>query len=405
MWAASPNRDQASFEGYRSVRYFGSLDGLRCVSIVAVIWQHAAGYVYEGMPWLTLLTRGFMGVELFFVISGFLITTLLLREQAEYGEVSLKKFYLRRTLRIFPLYYSVLALYTVLVLLMDRHNAAGRGFFHNMPYFLTYTTNWFVDLKINEDGVRRVIFIFAWSLATEEQFYLIWPSIFRFLKRFPPLAVVGLAIIINQAAKYGLLSWAIPTNSRGQVILVSISTGICLGVVAAHVLHSRAGFERAARLLGRRWSAPVALVLMLGVQALPIGDVPTFRLLSQITMTLLVVACVIREDNALAPVLGSAPFRRIGMVSYGMYMLHMLAMHVSDKVLHTAHLYSHWWRFVGGLAGAYAAAALSYRYYEGFFLRLKDRLGGHGAQPKRQQTVVAASEAAIGGPAVDHEEA
>jgi peptidoglycan/LPS O-acetylase OafA/YrhL len=96
------------------------LDGLRCLSIAAVIWHHAGGTRHSG-----LLFRGHHGVSLFFAISGFLITTLLLRERVRNGQVSLGRFYGRRTLRIFPLYYAVIALYVALVYLLDRRSDAG----------------------------------------------------------------------------------------------------------------------------------------------------------------------------------------------------------------------------------------------------------------------------------------
>src|ERR1700758_3162269 len=94
---------------YLRTRYFGALDGLRCLSIVWVVGFHAK------LANTQLFRRGDYGVGLFFVISGFLITTLLLREKASRGEISLKNFYARRTLRIFPLYYAAVILYTALV--------------------------------------------------------------------------------------------------------------------------------------------------------------------------------------------------------------------------------------------------------------------------------------------------
>src|SRR5882672_6045500 len=92
---------------FQKAKYFPLLDGLRAVSIVGVVWHHAGGALHFSGP----LSRGYHGVSLFFVISGFLITTLLLRERSRTGAISLRKFYLRRALRIFPLYYAVLALY------------------------------------------------------------------------------------------------------------------------------------------------------------------------------------------------------------------------------------------------------------------------------------------------------
>ena len=105
-----------------AVKRFGSLDGLRCLSILAVLWHHSG--VDIDFP---LFHRGQLGVRLFFAISGFLITSLLIRERVRHGEVSLRKFYVRRSLRIFPLYYAILLTYVVVVAIVERDTAVGRA--------------------------------------------------------------------------------------------------------------------------------------------------------------------------------------------------------------------------------------------------------------------------------------
>src|SRR5215831_11452940 len=112
---------------FLEVRRFGSLDGLRAISILAVIWSHGPG---QTAKW-ELARSGRLGVDLFFAISGFLITTLLLREQSASGGISLRQFYARRALRIFPLYYAVLALYCVLMA-ASRNTNSGSGFFSHL---------------------------------------------------------------------------------------------------------------------------------------------------------------------------------------------------------------------------------------------------------------------------------
>ena len=126
---------------FRGARYFGSLDGLRAISVLAVVWHHTVGHD-KTLPYF--FSNGDEGVTLFFAISGFLITTLLLRERDTAGSINLRAFYIRRALRIFPLYYAVVALYVVLTLLFERTTPAGREFFANLIFFLTYTSNWYV---------------------------------------------------------------------------------------------------------------------------------------------------------------------------------------------------------------------------------------------------------------------
>src|SRR5215210_4095717 len=141
------------YDTYRSTRFFASLDGVRCLSILAVIWHHC-GWNKAPEGWAVLST-GYLGVDLFFVISGFLITTLLLRERQDTGRISLRDFYIRRTLRIFPLYYTVIGLYVL------------------------------------------TVFVFGCSLATEEQFYLLWPTIEKALKGMAIPAIIGTVLLVR----------------------------------------------------------------------------------------------------------------------------------------------------------------------------------------------------------------
>src|SRR5262249_16720595 len=151
----------------------------------------------------------------------------LLREYEKWGRISLRAFYIRRALRIFPAYYAVLLLYVVMVWVLEGHSPDGEEFFANLGYFTTYTSNWFVAV----DG--RAIFYFAWSLATEEQFYLLWPTIEKHLRgwRAVWLAVLVLAIrqVVESAAEAGYLN----PDHLAVVITLSIYPPLLGGVVLA----------------------------------------------------------------------------------------------------------------------------------------------------------------------------
>src|SRR5581483_9077803 len=123
---------QANFERFMAIRRFSALDGCRALSVIAVVWQHTSG-----SPGPSFLQKGFLGVDFFFAISGFLITSLLLRERDAVGAISLRKFYARRALRIFPLYYLALLIYLGLVAATRRHTPEGTQFFHHLPAFAT----------------------------------------------------------------------------------------------------------------------------------------------------------------------------------------------------------------------------------------------------------------------------
>jgi len=357
--ARVPRVAAASYEAYREQRFFASLDGLRCLSIVAVIWHHAG--VYD--PSIPISTRGFLGVDMFFVLSGFLIVTLLLRERERRGSIALRAFYLRRALRIFPLYYAVALGLAATFLFIRPESRLAEPFLHELPFHLTYTSNWI--------AVTSVLGI-SWSLAAEEQFYLAWPPIERYLARFA-LPILALVVAVNQALNFRLVPLSNDTYASLR-ILHSTFTPICLGVGLAHLLHARRGYERFARLFGARWAVLVfagTLLLLLCDPRDDIGGWP--RLAMQIAMAGMLGACVVREENALSRILCWAPVQRIGVVSYGMYLLHLFAMHGVEILTGRFDLHVAGLRFVLTLAATWLAAEISFRCWETPFLRLKTR--------------------------------
>ena len=144
---------------------------------------------------------------------------------------------------------------------------------------------------------------------------------------------------------------------------------------AAAVLHDRRGFELVSPVLGNRWAAPLALagLLMTIEGGLPMGGIWGL-------MVALVGCVVIRETNGLAPILGWRPIAHIGVVSYGMYLLHMLSFHAVKWMLSAIGLNHEWLWFPATVVAATLAATLSYRYYESWFLRLKDNYSRGGAR-------------------------
>jgi peptidoglycan/LPS O-acetylase OafA/YrhL len=354
-----------AYNDFLSARFFAGLDGLRCLSIVAVVAYHVAAS-HGG-----LIGRGYLGVALFFAISGFLITTLLLRERDKVGQISLRGFFARRALRIFPLYYTVLGLYTAVVFLAEKDAVVRGDFFSNLPAFLSYTSNWFVP----QHPDKRVIFYFAWSLATEEQFYLLWPLVIRLSKRawVPVLFMCGLL-----AASLGtpaLVSAGLVEGSQlGVRMLTSISASICMGCLAAYGVHSPRGFARVYPVLGQAWSVPVLAVVLLGVVAW--HGAPAW--LTSLAMVALVVATCIRSKQPLSAPMSHPWVRYIGTVSYGIYLLHMLVLNFVRRAVPGQGAAV---QFVLTLALSVLVAGLSHRYFESWFLKLKGRFDwrGHAA--------------------------
>ncbi len=394
---ALPARTTAdlAYERFRAVRHFGSLDAMRCIAILAVIWQHCPP-VPHGTTGLTDI--GASGVSLFFVLSGFLITTLLLREAPDVSAISLRDFYIRRALRIFPLYYAVLGLYTLLVLLLER-NAAGDLFLRNLPFYLTYTNNWFVDLAPDAEGRRRVIFIFAWTLATEEQFYMLWPPLLCLLGRTRAAIVLGGVVAVTLWAlwTWGPLNVPVGSFERLVRILQSPSVQICAGVFLAMALDSRRLFGLLHGALGRPWSSPVAAAISVATLFWP-GEASTGWFVAlAVAFSALIGSCVIREDHGLARFCRPVVLRRIGVVSYGMYLLHMLAINAVRAIMSKAGVESAVLSFALSTVLAWVAAEISFRVFETPFLRLKDRFRRHAGSGRDAGPSPALAQAGVAG--------
>lgn len=316
--------------------FFPSLDGLRALAIAPVVFHHATPRPLEGA-----LGRGPLGVDLFFAISGFLITTLLLAED----EISLRRFWWRRSLRIFPLYYFVLGLYVAHALVFGDRD----GFLASVPVYATYTSNWLP---------HSTVFAFAWSLATEEQFYLVWPLVLRFARGLVAPACVAIAVVaVDQAAERGLLPLEPGLLLR---MLRSIATPIALGALVAIVHHARPALTRA--ILGRRFSAPAALAFVIASAAFGWPLFPT-----HLAMAALVGACCVRPDHGLRRILESRALRHVGAVSYGIYLLNVSCIVAVRHFTQNTALV-----FLFGFAASVAAATVTRRVVEIPFLLLRD---------------------------------
>jgi len=341
-------------DDYLNTRSFASLDGLRALSILAVIWHHTAG---DAGGW-TLLSRGFLGVDFFFIISGFLIVTLLLRERRRTGTLSLRNFYARRVLRIFPAYWATLLLVAMVAFLKPGPSAAQLQ--RDLPYALFYVSNLVPMLTLLS---------VTWSLSTEEQFYLFVPPVQKY---FPHafvrvLPVIYLLVILPP---FGFL----PSVHLPDFFRQTTFGPILLGVMLAYVLDDPRGWSLVQRMLGHPWSSVGALLLVVLACSLPTADITGWaRLAIHASLLVLLASCVVREEHVLRPALTWWPIRRVGVVSYGMYLYHLLADWPMSRVLERAGIHSGLVRFVAVATLTYVIAELSYRWFEVRFLALKER--------------------------------
>lgn len=345
-------------ERFLATRSFGSLDGLRAFSILAVVWHHT---VPPLAAWIGT-ARGFLGVDLFFTISGFLIVTLIMRERRKSGAISLRNFYARRFLRIFPLYYAfLLGMLGISFVLKGGHSLGVR---HEIAWCFVYLTNW-VEMS--------TFLAITWSLSAEEQFYLVWPPIERFLGNRATIALgvlIAASLALQLSHVYLGVMAGLPTMLWQTTFLP-----ILFGVALAHALDTARGFALVHRLVGWRGAPIVFLGILLLALSYPGQDISGFpRIGSHLSFAALLASCVVREDHALAAGLRFPLLARIGVVSYGMYILHQPCLHVATAVLKRLGRGGDGVTlFVTTLVLTVAVAEMSYRYFETPMLRFKRR--------------------------------
>lgn len=365
------------FAGWQNTRRFACLDGLRALSILAVVWHHCGAVSLE----LTGLRRGFLGVDVFFAISGFLIVTLLLRERDRHGVINLRGFYARRSLRIFPVYYAFLLGITAVYVVLKPNDPTTDDILASLPAALLYVSN----VVVIPAGLLHV----TWSLATEEQFYLLWAPAEKYLKRLGVYLLLATVIVLSLAVNFGAFDGWIGavygTDEQGRPNLPSVLgttlLPIALGVVLAHLLHAPRGFA-AIRTVAGFAGAPAVYVL--GVVAaifLVPGDIRGFtRPLLQLGMVLALAALLLRDSGPVGRFLRFAPLARIGLVSYGIYLFHKPVIVGVEAVFAKLGVPGRLDGLVGvflltlvAALGTWVVSELSFRYFETPFLKLKKR--------------------------------
>jgi len=361
-------------ETFQQTKTFSALNGLRCVCALGVLKAHCEWV----NPTLRFLNHGYLGVDVFFVISGFLIVTLLLREKERFGDIHLGKFFARRALRIFPIYYAMIFVVLLAFLAVAPWKPSGFRFYLPISAVLmTYTTD---IISLPALG----LFFHCWSLAMEEQFYLVWPAIEKFLSTAVKWGLLGLGLVLSQLVNFGVFGDLIDrvygrSGARLMPMYMVTFTPIILGVVLAHLLHHRRSFSVLYRLLGHRWSCLVVLAAIVAIaQNLGHYYQGFTRGTLQLLFMLGLAAVVIREDHWLRRILSFPLFVRIGSISYGIYLYHVVVLDLLTKGSHNA--LSPPVTFLILTPLTLGVAELSYRYFEHRFLSLRRKFEPRGAE-------------------------
>jgi len=331
--------------------YMPGLDGLRAVAVLAVVISHT---------WAQALPGGWVGVDVFFVLSGFLITSILLSEHDRTGRISFRSFYVCRALRLLPALAVTLVLGVLIAYWLYPGSASDTLTEAFAAVF--YVANWLVALG----GVHSGLLIHTWTLSIEEQFYWTWPVALYFLlmvgSRRVALAATLLVLGVVVAHRLmGVSSFSFRTDTRADSLLMGCAVALAASAGLIDLLSTK--IIRGAAVL-----AFVTLGLVLaGIQPMSMSGVG-YTVVGVAAATV-VVSVALRPVRLAARALSWHPLTWIGQRSYGVYLYHPLCLALLAPRLGTDGPAA----LAATLIFSTCAAAVSYHYVETPFLRLKER--------------------------------
>jgi len=355
--------------------YYPALDGLRGLAILLVVFYHNFGFI-------NYFFFGWLGVDLFFVLSGYLITDILLR--ARDRNEGLSHFYIRRILRIFPLYYLTLILFLVIFPSLNLFQSSLRYYTNNQVWLWTFLQNWLYIIKPTSE---THILHHLWSLAVEEQFYILWPLAI-FIIRKPKYLLFFIMSVLIIVLVLRCLVWINKYEDLAYFNLYTFSRidGICIGCMVALLQKINSRFLTNYRSLLVFIFAGLNFLFYF-INGYYQFSFPYLALIGYTTLAmlfgLLVYEAVTMENKVINIIFNWQFLKFFGKISYGFYVFHWPAyVLLSPLVLKWSRGFlpaassSNVHQIFSAVICTGAAiliSVISYRFFEIHFLKLKNR--------------------------------
>lgn len=378
--------------------YFKNLDSIRFFAALMVYLAHGISPAYQYLPvqgtvwekFLNLISSGGTGVSIFFVLSGFLITYLLIHEYEKTNTISVKNFYMRRVLRIWPLYFLVVTfsffIYPSLKGLMGIDNPLGS----NVLYHLTFLSNFdVINIQENCPGNDAMSQGITWSVSIEEQFYLFWPLIFAFLPR--KAWVYAILFVIGGSLCFRIL------NHENTAVLYfhtfSVLADLGLGGLAAYLVKNSVRVKH----FFENSNAKTHLLLFVFSFSLLFWSDSIFsfkygnaisRIITAASFALIIAAQSLTKTNSIFNLSRFKMANHWGKYTYGIYLLHPIAITMVDilsralKFPKTSFINL----FIIGVIGfilTLILSKLSFTFFEARFLKLKQKFETEKEKPTK----------------------
>jgi len=365
--------------------YFRNLNGIRFIAALFVFTNHVEStqlnFNLPYTPNFNFFTPlGKTGVVMFFVLSGFLITSLLLQEKKNNGIIDIKHFYVKRILRIWPLYFVIILFGFFIapkIHFFDIPNVFDNAFTNRSPFYIMLLLHIFLLPNFSISVFGNIPYAGqVWSIGVEEQFYLIWPLILS--KRINALKSISFILLVFFMIKFTIIfiyHFYPSTLLNNWVVIFSYFNIDCLAIGGIGAYLTFTNKNKILTFIYNKKTQLTTYILLLIMIITGFGHQIKYNLhydLYAILFCIVFMNLACNKNNMLN--LEYEPLKYLGKISYGIYMYHFIALTLAVRLLQRLDIANSYTIYFLGLIFTIIIASFSYHFFESYFLHLKDKI-------------------------------